>query len=364
MRSPGFSLRAGPTAPRVESVSSPVVSSTVPGKGRRAVLQAAGASMLLAGARQAGANVDAQARSPRPPVFVLNSRDADVSRIDRPGYAETARIPVGKEPHHLYPTPDGASLIVANAISDDLHFFDPVTGALQRRVADIPDPYQIAFSPDTRWFATAALRLDRTDLYRHEGGNLVPVHRIPLPKAPSHLWFSADSRHVFVTLQDSSEVAAIDVEAGRVLWKLPTGRQPAGIVVTPDDRLLLIGVMGEDFVQVIDWRERRTIGQVVTGRGAHNFRGLGDGRHLFVSNRVDNTVSLVDMQRLEVVRRLAVPGGPDCLEVTADGGELWVTSRWAKRVSVVDLASGRVARSIPVGRSPHGLYLHDRAPVL
>src|SRR5690606_31401463 len=114
MRSPGFSLRAGPTAPRVESVSSPVVSSTVPGKGRRAVLQAAGASMLLAGVRQAVANVDAQARSPRPPVFVLNSRDADVSRIDRPSYAETARIPVGKEPHHLYPTPDGASLIVAN----------------------------------------------------------------------------------------------------------------------------------------------------------------------------------------------------------------------------------------------------------
>src|SRR5690606_11337198 len=259
----------------------------------RTVLQAAGGALMLAGARRAGANVDAQARSPRPPVFVLNSRDADVSRIDRPTYAETARIPVGKEPHHLYPTPDGTSLIVAN----------PVTGALQRRVADIPDPYQIGFSPDSRWFATAALRLDRTDLYRHEGGELVPVHRIPLPKAPSHLWFSADSRHLFVTLQDSSEVAAIDVEAGRVLWKLPTGRQPAGIVVTPDDRLLLIGVMGEDFVQVIDWRERRTIGQVVTGRGAHNFRGLGDGRHLFVSNRVDNTVSLVDMQRLEVVRR-------------------------------------------------------------
>lgn len=342
----------------------PALSGPVSVLRRRAALCAVGAPLALAGIGRAGANVDVQARSPRPPVFVLNSRDADVSRIDRASFAEAERIPVGKEPHHLYPTPDGASLIVANAVSDDLHFFDPVTGAIQKRVADIPDPYQIGFSPDTRWFATAALRLDRVDLYRHEGGNLSPVYRIALPRAPSHLWFSADSRQVFVTLQDSSEVAAIDVEAGQVAWKLATGRQPAGIVVTPDDRLLMVGVMGEDHVQVIDWRERRTVARIATGRGAHNFRGLGDGRHLFVSNRVDNTVSLIDMVRLEVVRQIKVPGGPDCMEVTADASELWVTSRWAKRVSVVDLAAGQVVRTIAVGRSPHGLYLHDRAPIL
>ena len=187
-----------------------------------------------------------------PPLFVLNSRDANVSRIDRKALAEVERIPVGKEPHHLYPTPDGRSLIVANAVSDELHYFDPVTGALQKRVAGIPDPYQIGFSPDSRWFAVAALRLDRVDLYRHEPGGLQPARQIPLPKAPSHLWFSADSATVFVTLQESDEVAAIDVARGEVLWKLPTGRQPAGIVVTPDDRQLMVGAMGEDYVHVID----------------------------------------------------------------------------------------------------------------
>jgi YVTN family beta-propeller protein len=52
------------------------------------------------------------------------------------------------------------------------------------------------------------------------------------------------------------------------------------------------------------------------------------------------------------------------MDVTADGRELWVTTRWAKRVAVVDLAQRKVVRTIPVGRSPHGLYLHDRAPLL
>ncbi len=298
------------------------------------------------------------------PVFVLNSRDANVSLVDRATLSESSRIPVGKEPHHLYPTPDGRSLIIGNAVSDDLHFLDPLTGALQKRVPNIADPYQLAFSPDGRWFAVAALRLDRVDIYRHEaGGELVLARQIAAPKAPSHLWFSADSRQVFVTLQDSNEVAAIDVERQEVLWKLPTGRQPSGIIVTPDDRFLMVGVMGEDYVQVIDWRARQTVARIVTGKGAHNFRGRGDGRTLFVSNRVDNTVSMIDMQKLVVLGSIPVSGGPDCLEVTADGKELWVTARWARQVAVVDIDQRRVVRRIPVGRSPHGIYLHQRAPM-
>ena len=41
-----------------------------------------------------------------PPLFVLNSLEANVSVIDPVTWTETARIPTGKEPHHLYLTPD------------------------------------------------------------------------------------------------------------------------------------------------------------------------------------------------------------------------------------------------------------------
>jgi YVTN family beta-propeller protein len=47
--------------------------------------------------------------------------------------------------------------------------------------------------------------------------------------------------------------------------------------------------------------------------------------------------------------------------VTSDGKTMWVTQRWLKKVSVVDLASRKVIKSIPVGRSPHGIYFHNRA---
>jgi YVTN family beta-propeller protein len=297
-------------------------------------------------------------------AIVLNSRDASVSLIDQATFKEVGRIDVGKEPHHLYPMPDNKTLIVANAVSNDLHFLAPMSGKVLGRLRGIDDPYQLAFSPDEKWFVTAALRLDRVDVYRWDGKDKTLVKQVPLPKAPSHLWFSADSRTVYVTLQDSDEVAAIDVGTQTVAWKVRVGRQPAGIVVTPDGKSLLVGVMGQDYVEVIDIASRSTVAKIRTGKGAHNFRGMGDKRHILVSNRVDNTVTIVDMIERKVVGQIPVPGGPDCMELTADGKLLWVTSRFAKQVSVVDMASRTVVRTIPVGRSPHGIYLHNRAPLL
>jgi YVTN family beta-propeller protein len=106
------------------------------------------------------------------------------------------------------------------------------------------------------------------------------------------------------------------------------------------------------------------VAKIRTGKGAHNFRGLGDQRHLLVSNRLENTISIVDMADLKVTGEIKVPGGPDCMEITADGKQLWVTSRFAGKVSVVDMDSRKVVQSIKVGRSPHGIYLHNRAPLL
>jgi YVTN family beta-propeller protein len=320
-------------------------------------LLTAGCGLLLATvATSASANV----------VVVLNSGEASVSLIDPATRKEIKRFEVGKEPHHLMRTPDGKSLIVGNAISNDLHFLDPQTGAIQRRMRNIPDPYQLGYSPDRKWFVTAALRLDRVDVYAVEGEgpdkNLRPVRQVKVPDAPSHLIFSADSQYVFATLQDSFEVVAVRLADQTVAWKIKVGDLPAGIWMTPDDRHLLVGVMGKDYVEVIDWRAQKSVKQIRTGKGAHNFRPLGDGRHVLVSNRVENTVSVLDMHTLEKKYDIVVPNGPDCMEVSADGSQLWVTQRWSKSVAVVDIAARKVIDTIAVGKSPHGIFFANSAP--
>lgn len=295
-------------------------------------------------------------------VVVLNSGDATISLIDQATHREVRRYPVGKEPHHLMATPDGLSLIVANASSNDLMFLDPSTGEVQRRVRDIPDPYQIGFSPDKKWFVVAGNRLNRIDVYAANGPELKFVRSVAQAKTPSHITFSADSQTSFITLQDSNELVALRLADQAILWKMKVGDMPAGIWMTPDDRHLLVGMTGADYVDVIDWRAQRSVKRIPTAKGAHNFRPLGDGRHLLVSNRVDNSISVVDQATLERKYDIPVPGGPDCMEVSADGKLVWVTQRWMKSVAVVDIAQRKVVSTVPVGRSPHGIFFFNSAP--
>ena len=292
-------------------------------------------------------------------AIVLDSGEDAVSLVDLHEYKEISKFHIGKEPHHLMATPDDRFLIVANAVSNNLVFLDPHTGAIQRRIPNISDPYQIGFSPDKKWFVTVSLRLDRVDIYKADDYSL--VKRLVVKKAPSHLIFDAASANVFVTLQDSNEIAAIRLSDQTLLWKLPVGKTPAGIRMTPDDKHLLVGVMGSNYVEVVDWRAKKTVKKIVTAEGAHNFLPRGDGQHVFVSNRVAGKVCEVDENSLTNIRCFDVPGGPDCMEVSRDGTELWVTSRWVKKVHVVDIATGKMKKIIPVGRSPHGVYFFGHA---
>lgn len=298
------------------------------------------------------------------PIFVLNSLDADVSVVDPVTWTETQRIPTGKEPHHLYLTPDEKSLIVANSVGDSLTFLDPRTAQVQRVVRGISDPYQLRFSPDMKWFVTAANRLNHVDIYRWDGQNLTLAKRIATGKTPSHLWIDSKSTTIYSSMQDSDELIAIDLATQTVKWRTPTGAMPADVFVTADDKTLLLGLTGSDGVEVYDVSGKAPVRTRVlpTGKGAHAFRATGDGRHVFISNRVANTISKIDLQTLTVVANYPAPGGPDCMDISADGKLLMVTSRWAKKLTVIDTEARKVVRQVNVGRSPHGVWTLDHAP--
>ena len=298
-----------------------------------------------------------------PPIFILNSLDATLSVIDPVSWKETKRIPTGKEPHHLYMTPDQKSLIVANALSDSLIFVDPRTAEIQHTVRGIVDPYQLRFSPDMKWFVTAANRLNHVDIYRWDGSALSLVKRVPTGKTPSHLWINSTSTTIYSTMQDSDELVAIDMVSQAIKWRSKTGAMPADVFGTPDDKFLLIGLTGSDGVEVYDvtGAAPKLVQTIKTAKGAHSFRAAGDKRHVFVSNRVANSISKIDYQTMTVVDTLPGPSGPDDMDVSSDGRTLFVASRWAGKLTVIDVASRKVLRQIKVGKSPHGVWTLDHA---
>jgi YVTN family beta-propeller protein len=294
---------------------------------------------------------------------VLNSLEASISVIDPKTWQVTQRIPTGKEPHHLYMTPDEKSVIVANAAGDSLTFIDPRTAQVQRVVRNTLDPYQLRFSPDMKWFVTLGNRLNHIDVYRWNGQDLDLVKRIPSGKTPSHVWINTKSTTAYATMQDSDELVAVDLATQTLKWRVKTGAMPADVFGTPDDKYLLLGMTGASHVEVYDVSsgQAKWVKNIHTGAGAHAFRALGDGKHVFVSNRVANTVHKIDYTALQSVAEYKAPGGPDCMEVSADGKLLYVSSRWIKKMSVIDLDSGKLVRQVAVGKSPHGVWTLDHA---
>ena len=288
-------------------------------------------------------------------VLVLNSEEASYSILSRSGRVELARLPVGREPHHLIVTPDGKEVLVGSTATNELLVLDARTGEKRRVQRNIIDPYQLGFSPDGKWFVTVAYRLDHVDIYHSDGFKL--AGRIFIDGLPSHMAFDVDSKTVFVSLQQTGRLVAFDLATQAIKWNVEVGKAPAGVLVLPDNKRLVVALTGEDAVVTLDPATGITTGRLQTGRGAHNFWPRGDGRHWFLSNRVEGTISLIDTQEMKVVATVRVPGGPDCMDITPDGKELWVTQRFLRRIAIVDLATLKVTGSIPVGKSPHGVFI-------
>jgi YVTN family beta-propeller protein len=297
------------------------------------------------------------------PLFVLNSRDANISVIDPLTWTEQKRIATGKEPHHMYLTPDEKSLVIANAASDSLTFIDPKTAVVQRTVRGILDPYQLRFSPDMKWFVTAANRLNHVDIYKWDGSNVTLAKRIATSKTPSHLWIDPKSTTVFASMQDSDELVTIDLATQALTWRGKTGPMPADIFGTQDGKFILLGLTGGNGVEIYDVGSGvpKFVKLLKTAAGAHAFRAAGDGRHVYVSNRVANSIHKIDLQNMAVVDQYPAPGGPDCMDVSADGKLIFVTSRWAKKLSVINTETHQVVRQVNVGVSPHGVWTLDHA---
>ena len=299
-----------------------------------------------------------------PPIFVLNSQSASVSVIDPATWKETQRFHTGKEPHHLYLTPDDKSLVIANALGDSLLFVDPKTAAVQRTLRGILDPYHLRFSPDMKWLVIVGNRLNHVDLYRWNGTEPTLSKRISTSKTPSHAWIDSKSTTAYVSMQESDELVAIDLASEAIKWRIKTGFLPADVFGTPDDKLLLVALTGGTGVEVYDVSAAapKLVKTIPTGAAAHAFRSMGDKRHVLVSNRVANTISKIDFKKLAVVDRFAAPGGPDCMDLSADGRYIYVASRWIKKLTVIDTTTRKVVRQVAVGKSPHGVWTLNHAP--
>jgi DNA-binding beta-propeller fold protein YncE len=286
-------------------------------------------------------------------AFIVNSGGASISLVDMSSRKEMRRVPVLREPHHVALSPDGKSLLVGDTVGNEMLFFDPLTAALQKRIP-VSDPYQMGFSPNGRFLVVNGLARNQVDVY--DATTMRLLQRFPAHSMPSHLDFAPDSSRVFVSLQGSDSMMAIDLNRMAELWTAKVGRTPAGVLW--HDGKVLVADMGTDYVAVVDPADGRVSGRIHTGKGAHNLFLSPDHRIIWVNNRIGGTTTALDAATLTPIRSYAIPGGPDDIAFAPDG-RLWITRRFAEKVAVLDPNTGEY-ETIDVGRSPHGLFLSPK----
>jgi DNA-binding beta-propeller fold protein YncE len=287
-------------------------------------------------------------------AFVLNSGGASISVVDMSTEKELRRIPVLREPHHLALSPNGRELLVGDTVGNEILFLDPGTGNVLRRLP-IADPYQLGFSPNGKWLTVNGLARNQVDVY--DAASMKLVKRFPLASMPSHLAYSPDSSVVYVSLQGTDRLAAIDLTRMVILWNAVVGKTPAG-VLWHDDKVL-VADMGSDDIAVVDPVDGKVERRIRVGKGAHQMFLSPDGKIIWVNARVAGTTTALDARTLAILRVYKIPGGPDCIDFAPDG-KLWITRRWAEKVAVLDPATGAY-QTINVGRSPHGIFLNAHA---
>jgi DNA-binding beta-propeller fold protein YncE len=287
-------------------------------------------------------------------VLVMNSAEASLSVIDMDSKREIRRIPVLREPHHWALSPDRRDLLVGDTGGNELLDLDPTRFVLRRRVP-VADPYQLGFSPDGKFLTVSGNGRNQVDVY--DGATLTLARRFPLPRTPSHLDYAPDSSRVFVTLQDTGRLVAIDLRTLTILWNVPVGRVPAGVLWL--NGKIVVALMGDDGIVVVNPANGQVERHIATGAGAHQVFLSPDRKILWVNNRVAGTTVALNAATLAEIRSYRVTGGPDDIAFAPDGA-LWITQRFTRSVAVLDPGTGHIDE-IPVGRQPHGIFLNAAA---
>ena len=197
--------------------------------GRMAIILAA--VMWLLGCSNGGIPLDGT-------LLVTDRASGSIAFIDLETRAEVARVPVGEIiPHEVAVSPDGSMALTSEYGPND----QPGQSVILMDVATASTVARIDLGPDSR---------------------------------PHTALFLPDGRHAVATMQDSDQLALIDLEAQAVIRTYATGGREGHMVrLSPDgSRAYVSSRLGDGTLSVIFLNEDRAPVVIETGAGRRGNR--------------------------------------------------------------------------------------------
>ena len=171
-----------------------------------------------------------------------------------------------------------------------------------------------------------------------------------------------DGRRLFAVNPLGQTLAAVDLEARRVVKTVPLDAEPYTCLVSRDGKTLYVSSWGGAHVLLFDPETLEARGEIPTGEHPGAMAESADGARLFVACANTNAVWALDVASRHAGEQIgtslfpdAPPGStPNALALSADGRMLLAANADNNTVSVVDVS--RPGRSVAMGTIPTGWY--------
>ena len=184
---------------------------------------------------------------------------------------------------------------------------------------------------------------------------------------------SAGNPRVYVSNEDTGEVAVIDPVAGQVIHRINVGKRPRGIKLSPDHKLLYVALSGSpvagpgvdesklpppdrsaDGIGVIDLTSFKLLRTLPGGQDPETFDLSPNGKTLYISNETAE-LTVLDVTAGRVVKRVAVGAEPEGVTVRPDGKVVYVTCEGDSDVVAIDTARLKVVSKMRTGLRPRSV---------
>jgi YVTN family beta-propeller protein len=271
------------------------------------------------------------------------------------------------------------TLLVANRTGGSISLFDLATGIEMARVPIGPAiPHEVAVSPDGRLALTGEYGPNDAP-GRHlvvidvAEGRLVGRFDLGPKSRPHSVVFLSDGRRAVATLEQSDQIALVDIVDRRVLRTYPTGGREGHMVrLSPDNTRAFVTSRGaKGTLSVVSLVSETPPTVIPTGEGAEGLAVTPDGREVWVVNRIARSISIVDTATLNVVQTIDVPPDARRAEISPSGRVLvphgGPDTAPAQYLSVYDAKSRKLVNRLAMHegkKGPGGFGIHlvrDRA---
>ena len=267
--------------------------------------------------------------APGPRVYVTNENSGDLTIIDAGARQVVGRVPLGKRPRGIVPSPDGRLLYIAlsgspiagpgvdestlppaDKAADGIAVFDVAAGRILRVLRGISDPESVAVSPD--------------------------------------------GTRLYVASEDTGQLVVLDARNGRMLGQVAVGAEPEGVGVSPDGRFVLATSEGDHTAAVIDTANLQLLGRVEVGQRPRSILFVGD--RAFVPGENDASLTAIDPAAARAVGRLTIGGdGARPMGLAAASGGIFLTTGRGGELVRIDPARLQVTGRVRVGERPWGV---------